>query len=76
MIIKVVFLKSGIPMGREYSYYTPEGFIPNIGDTVQINEKAQGKVVAVNVPEEEVESFRHLMKTVWGKVDDEEDYPI
>lgn len=76
MIIKVVFIKDGIPMGREYSYYAPAGYVPDIGDTVQINEKAHGRVVAVNVPEEEIESFKHLMKTVWGKVSDDEDYPI
>lgn len=76
MIIKVVFLKDGAPRGREYSYYAPEGYSPNIGDIVQINESAQGKVVMVNVPEEEVESFRHLMKTVLGEVKDDEDYPI
>jgi hypothetical protein len=66
-IVKVVFLKDGLPYGREYSFYSP--YMAKIGDIVQINATAQGKVVAVNVPEEEIEAFKHTMKTILGKVE-------
>lgn len=63
-IIKLRFLHSGIPSGREYTYFTP---VPvAIGDTVDIDGKKQGTIAAVDVPESEIESFKDKMKTIAG----------
>ena len=68
MIIKCRFLRDGEPQGREYSYLTKE--LVKIGDIVQ-TETLRGKadliVTAVNVPEKEVESFKHQLKYIIGK---------
>lgn len=67
-IIKCKFLKDGEPYGKEYSYLTNESVA--IGDVVQA-ETQQGVadlvVTALNVPEEEVESFKDKLKYIIGK---------
>ena len=64
-IIKLKFLHDGAPQGREYTYFTP---IPvTVGDTVAIDEKKQGIVTAVDVPDEEIAAFRDRAKTILGK---------
>lgn len=68
MLIKCKFLKGNVPVGREYTYSTPE--VVKVGDTVQINEKAKGVVTTVNVPEAEVEAFAGKIKSIIGKVED------
>ena len=67
-IIKVRFLKSGIPFGRNYTYYSEHPV--SIGDTVKVNEQALGLVVDIDVPEEEIEGFRDKVKFVHGKVEE------
>jgi len=69
-IIKLRFLHDGAPQGREYTYFTP---VPvTIGDTVDIDEKKQGIVTAVDVPEKEISAFRDRAKTIIGKHESEE----
>ncbi|WP_312694080.1 hypothetical protein [Caproiciproducens sp.] len=65
-IIKLRFLHDGIPQGREYTYFTPVSVA--IGDTVNIDDKKQGIVTQVDIPESEIESFRDKMKTIAGAV--------
>lgn len=68
MLIKCKFLKENVPVGREYTYRTPE--VVKVGDTVQINEKAKGVVTMVNVPEAEVRAFADRLKSIIGKVEE------
>lgn len=68
MLIKCKFLKENVPVGREYTYRTPE--VVKVGDTVQINEKAKGVVTMVNVPEAEVRAFADRLKSIMGKVEE------
>lgn len=65
-LIKVKFLKDGNPSGRGYTYFSPEEVV--VGDEVQINESAKGIVIEINVPEEEIESYKDKVKTIIGKV--------
>lgn len=63
-IIKLRFLHSGIPVGREYTYFTP---VPvAVGDVVAIDDKKQGIITQVDIPESEIESFKDKMKTIVG----------
>ena len=70
MIIKLRFTHGGEPGGREYSYYAPDGM--QTGDLVDIDGRKHGVVTAVDVPAEEIESFRDKVKTVNGKYTKEE----
>ena len=66
-LIKAKFLKEGEPSGRAYTYISD---VPvEVGDTVQLNEKGKGIVTEINVPEEEVESFKDKLKTIIDKVE-------
>lgn len=65
-LIKVKFLKDGNPSSRAYTYFSPEDVI--VGDEVQINESAKGIVTEVDVPEEEIESYKDKVKSIIGKV--------
>ena len=65
-IIKVKFLKDGQETGRPYTYFSNE--VVAVGDTVQINESAKGAVTEVDVPESEIEAFKDKVKTIVGKV--------
>lgn len=68
-LVKVKFLKGDIPVGRAYTYITPEPV--NVDDLVQINESSRGIVVEVDVPETEVERFKDKLKTIFGKLNEE-----
>ena len=63
-IIKVRFLREGNPHGKSYTYYSPVNVA--VGDTVQINSASTGVVVEVDVPEEEITSYRDTIKTIIG----------
>lgn len=68
-IIKLKFLRYGEPSGRDYTYFTPEPVA--VGDLVDLEGKqgvVQGVITAVDVPEEEIASFRDRAKTIIGKV--------
>ena len=65
-IIKGRFTKDGNIYGREYSYLTA-GQTVAVGDifTVETDRgEAQLVCTAINVPEEEIESFRDKMKAI------------
>lgn len=70
-LIKARFLRFGEPYGRVYTYETNENV--EVGDLVQLNEKGQGIVTEINVPESEVESFKDKLKFIIGKVQPEEE---
>lgn len=70
-IIKVRFLKNGVPSGKSYTYYSPVKV--TVGDTVQINSTATGVVVEVDVPEEEVAAYRDKIKTIVGMAESQEE---
>ena len=67
-LIKARFLKDGEPSGRAYTYISDAPV--KVGDLVQLNEKGRGIVTEINVPEEEVESFKDKLKSIIGKVED------
>lgn len=67
MLIKARYLKNGTAAGREYTFLSDIPVIP--GDTVEIG-KAQAIVTAIDVPEEEVASFRDKLKKINRKVDE------
>ena len=67
MLIKVKFLKNGTPSGRDYTYRKPEGMEVATGDEVILPGGKHGLVVAVDVPENEVEAFKDKIKYIEGK---------
>jgi hypothetical protein len=67
-IIKLRFMRNGEPQGREYTYYTPVEV--EVGDSVEMEARggiAKGMVTQINVPEEEIASFKDRAKTIIGK---------
>ena len=69
-IIKLRFIRSGEPSGREYTYYTPVEVEVAVGDTVEMEARegiAKGMVTQINVPEEEIAPFKDRAKTIIGK---------
>lgn len=68
-IIKIKFLKDGIPVGKDYTYYSAVEVVP--GNIVQINSSAKGVVVEVDVPEAEIEAYRDKVKTIVGLAEKE-----
>lgn len=73
-VIKLRFLRSGEPQGREYTYYTPVDV--EVGDTVEMEARdgiAKGIVTQTNVPEEEIAPFKDRAKTIIGKAQVEEE---
>lgn len=65
-LIKAKFLRDGEPQGRAYTYISNENV--RVGDLVQLNEKGQGIVIEVDVPDSEVKSFKDKLKTIIGKI--------
>lgn len=75
-LVKVKFLKLGIPSGREYTYWSE---IPvEVGDIVELPHArpvmedipySQGVITQINVPEAEIEAFKDRVKTIISKVD-------
>ncbi len=74
-LIKVRFLRFGIPSGREYTYRSEADV--KAGDIVELPHPVpqpdgtpynRGVVTQVNVPEEEVEAFKDKVKTIIGVV--------
>lgn len=62
MYIKVKFLKNGEPNGREYTYKAT--FPVRVGQAVLLPGGSNGVVTEINVPEEEVESFKDKIKEI------------
>lgn len=69
-LIKVKFLRNGVPSGRPYTYETPVDV--QVNDIVQISIGSQGIVTETDVPEEEVAAFRDRLKSIIGLVEREE----
>lgn len=67
MLIKARYLKNGTASGREYTFLSDVSV--DLGDTVEIG-KAQAIVTDIDVPEEEVASFRDKLKKIDKKVID------
>jgi len=69
-LVKVRFLKNGVPSGRPYTYESPVDV--QVNDIVQISIGSQGIVTETGVPEEEVAAFRDKLKSIIGLVEKEE----
>lgn len=65
-LIKLQFLKNGEGQGKEYTYITKDEDL-KVGDIVQVQEPPMGVITQVDVPEEEVASFKDKLKTIVGK---------
>ena len=68
MYIKVKFLKNGEPHGREYTYKATSPV--RAGQEVLLPGGGNGVVTEINVPEEEVESFKDKIKEVESVVEE------
>ena len=73
-IIKVKFSNNGFPIGRAYTYYSKDNV--EVGDLVQINSSSKGVVTEINVPEEEIASYKDKVKFIYGKVKTEPEEKI
>lgn len=67
MLIRARYLKNDLPSGKKYTFGSNELVKP--GDVVKVG-NAKAVVTDVNVPDEEVESFRDKLKMA-GKVEEE-----
>ncbi len=72
-LVKVKFLKDGIPAGREYTYWSGIDLKPD--DIVEIPHARavpdgtpymRGEVTKIDVHETEVEAFKDKVKTIIG----------
>lgn len=65
MFIKVRFIREGSPVGREYTYSSK---IPvEVGEQVELPTGGIGVVTEVNIPEEEIASYRDKIREIIGK---------
>lgn len=70
MYIKVKFLKNGEPHGREYTYKAT--FPVEVGQEVLLPGGGNGVVTEINVPEEDMESFKDKIKEIEDVVEESE----
>ena len=70
MYIKVKFLRNGEPHGREYTYKAT--FPVEVGQEVLLPGGGNGVVTEINVPEEDVESFKDKIKEIESVVEEGE----
>ena len=68
MYIKVKFLKNGEPHGGEYTYKAT--FPVGVGQEVLLPGGGNGVVTEINVPEEDVESFKDKIKEIESVVEE------
>jgi len=66
-VIKLQFIRDGVPQGAEYTYYAPAGADLKPGDEVAIEVK-KGVITQVDVPVEEILKFGDKAKTIIGKM--------
>lgn len=67
-VIKLCFLKNGVPSGREYTYFTPcEVTMGDYVEAPSTSGTSTAVVTAVNVPETEIAPFRDRAKSIVGK---------
>lgn len=67
-IVKVRFINNAQPTGRAYTYYSKEKMA--VGELVQINSQSKGIVTDVDIPEEEIESYKDKVKFIYGKAEE------
>ena len=67
MFIKVRFLKDVFTAGRAYTYESSDNI--RVGDEVSVR-GTTAIVTEINVPEEEVASYRNKIKEIDGKVEE------
>lgn len=65
-LVKLQFMKDGVEHGKEYTYLTDDETLKP-GDIVQVSEPPMGVITQVDVPEEEVASFKDKLKKIVGK---------
>ena len=65
-LVKLQFLKNGVESGKEYTYLTDDETLKP-GDIVQVSDPPMGVITQVDVPEEEVASFKDRLKKIVGK---------
>ena len=68
MYVKVKFIKNGEPQGREYTYKAT--FPVRVGHEVILPGGGDRVVTEINVPKEEVESFKDRIKEVESVVEE------
>lgn len=64
LLVKVRFIKYGIPSGREYTYRSQIPLV--VGDTVELPNNGTGIVTEIDVPESKVESYAEKIKDIIG----------
>lgn len=70
MIVKAKFLRRGIPLGRPYSYLTPDdGETYKAGDYVYLNQDSIGLIVEADVPEDKVGFPIDKLKSFIGRAE-------
>lgn len=70
MIVKVKFLRNGVPSGRTYSYIAPDdGEEYKAGDTVYLNKESIGVIVEVDVPEDKAGYPVDKLRTFVGRAE-------
>ena len=69
-LIKVQFLRNGKPRGAAYTYKTP---VPvGVGDKVKVSTGSEGIVVETGIKTEDIDFPIEKLKSIVGKVDEEE----
>ncbi len=72
-LIKVKFFRFGMPAGRDYTYWS--AIDVKAGDIVELPHPVpqpegtpynKGMVTQIDVPEDEIETFRNKVKTIIG----------
>lgn len=74
-VIKLRFLKNGVPTGREYTYLTPcEVAVGDYVEAPSTSGISTAVVTTINVPEAEIAAFRDRAKSIIckSKIESEE----
>lgn len=70
MIVKAKFLRRGIPLGRPYSYLTPDdGETYKVDDLIYLNKESIGQIVEIDVPEDKVGFPIDKLKSFIGRAE-------
>jgi hypothetical protein len=70
MIVKVKFLRNGVPSGRTYSYITPDdGETYKSGDYVYLSGDSVGLIVETDVPEDKAGYPVDKLRTFIGRAE-------
>lgn len=64
-LVKLQFMRDGMPSGKEYTYLAEDDV--KVGDMVEVAPPPIGQITQVDVPEEEVASFKDKVKKIVGK---------